>query len=420
MHSWQTKLLGQVASINPSSISKTNAPISIKYLDISSVGDNHLTEPPKKLNFEDSPSRARRLVDTGDTLISTVRPGRKSRLFIAEALSGTVVSTGFAVIRGNTHYVVPRFLNYVLSNENFVKYLVSHEKGAVYPAVTEDIISSYSLLLPSLKEQKDIAEILGALDDKIELNRQMNATLEEIAQTIFKSWFIDFDPVHAKAEGRRPESMSEDIAALFPDTFEDSEMGRIPKGWQASKLGEYIDFIKGKKPETSNEYSSLTMAPHLLIAAFDGQSSEMVSTKNMILAEAEDVLMVMDGASSGRTETGFTGVVGSTIAKIKIISRLKHVLYFFLKIHESEINSQTTGTSIPHADKGLVNHLNFCFPKNEVLDSFNLQSIAVRKKININKQEYSSLQTLRDTLLPKLLSGEISVKAAEHEVSQVL
>src|SRR5690606_370307 len=107
------------------------------------------------------------------------------------------------------------------------------------------------IILPPLKEQKAIAHILGTLDDKIELNRKMNETLEAMARAIFKSWFVDFDPVRAKMDSRQPYGMDTETAALFPDSFEDSELGKIPKGWKAGRLDEIIHIIGGGTPKTS-------------------------------------------------------------------------------------------------------------------------------------------------------------------------
>lgn len=315
-------------------------------------------------------------------------------------------------IEENESYCI-KFIYYLL---NTLKLNEMNSDTAV-PGLNRNAVHNISVYIPPLQEQKAIAEILGALDDKIELNRQMNTTLKDMAQTLFKSWFVDFDPVHAKAQGQKPQVMSDEIAALFPSRFIESELGMIPNGWKVSKLGDYINFIKGKKPLVSSE---LPQAPHLLIAAFDGLAIEMVSTEKMVMAEPDDILMVMDGASSGRTEIGFCGVVGSTIAKITAPIELKLFVYNFLKRNESEINAQTTGTSIPHTDKNLIYSLSLCLPPIKILHAFNNYAKNIQKKISHNKQECSSLSALRDTLLPKLLSGEISVKAAEKQISQAI
>lgn len=324
-------------------------------------------------------------------------------------------STEFIVFRGREGVTDNDFVYYLANNETFKNFAIGQMIGTSgRQRVPTSCFNHYAVLLPPLKEQRAIAKILKALDDKIEINRRMNETLEEMAEAIFKNWFVDFDPVHRKAQGCKPQGIDDETATLFPDSFQDSEIGMIPRGWHVRRLGDFINFIKGKKPGILESASST--APHILIAAFEEQPREIVSTKNMVIAETDDVLMVMDGASSGRTETGFYGVVGSTIAKIETVPEFKPFLYFFLKHHEKEITSQTTGTSIPHADKGLILSLAVGLPKNKILDSFNQQYKAIREKISLNRNESSSLRILRDTLLPKLLSGEIYVKTAERQI----
>jgi type I restriction enzyme, S subunit len=141
----------------------------------------------------------------------------------------------------------------------FVEYMfrllregIQHEAtGSVQDNINLEILGELRFPLPPLPEQRAIAQILGTLDDKIELNRRMNETLEAIARAIFKSWFVDFDPVRAKAEGRQPFGMDVETAALFPASFEDSPLGKIPKAWRAGKLDDIIDIYGGGTPKTS-------------------------------------------------------------------------------------------------------------------------------------------------------------------------
>src|SRR5690606_5493274 len=133
----------------------------------------------------------------------------------------------------------------------FLEQLQSLLSGSAQPQLPIRDIKRLRIHLPPLSEQREIARILGSLDDKIELNRRMNETLEATARAIFKSWFVDFDPVRAKAEGRQPEGMDAETAALFPDSFEESELGLIPKGWRVGRLSETIQIIGGGTPKTS-------------------------------------------------------------------------------------------------------------------------------------------------------------------------
>ena len=132
---------------------------------------------------------------------------------------------------------LPLFVNYLLRSDIYRELLPRIASGTTITNLSQGTLASLPILLPPLPEQRAIAHILGSLDDKIELNHRMNHTLEAMAKAIFKSWFVDFDPVRAKAEGR-PTGLPDDIAALFPDSFESSELGEIPKGWAVKVLGE--------------------------------------------------------------------------------------------------------------------------------------------------------------------------------------
>lgn len=252
--------------------------------------------------------------------------------------------------------------------------------------------------MPSFLEQKAIASTLSCLDDKIELNNSMNKKLEEMTQTIFKSWFVDFEP--------------------FQDgEFEDSELGMIPKGWKVAELGNIATFIKGKKP-INLEKSSIEgeLKPYLTIDVLKGGSPEYAKTEKMILANEFDILMVMDGASSGTVYYGLEGVVGSTIAKYKVKEKgLLEIVYQYLHFNLEEIKSHNTGSAIPHADKGFISKCKIVVPEDNLNMKINkifkdFRTLILYKRIQNNK-----LANLRDSLLPKLMSGEIRVPIEEVE-----
>ena len=242
---WTTCKLSDCCEINPENLKPSWSYSHLRYIDISSVGEGIQTEPFKLIPRADAPSRAQRLVANGDVLLSTVRPNRRSMLWLDTVEKNYVASTGFAVLRAKPEKIVPRFLYYTVFNQVFTDYLVTMEKGAAYPAVNVSDIGDAQIVLPSMAEQKRIASILGALDDKIGLNRRMNAKLEDMARTLFKSWFVDFDPVRAKLDGRLPAGMDANTAALFPDAFEESALGLIPKGWRIGTFSELIEFVIG-------------------------------------------------------------------------------------------------------------------------------------------------------------------------------
>ena len=271
--------------------------------------------------------------------------------------------------------------------------------GSTQAALTIAGLKGIKLSIPDLPTQTAIAEILSSLDDKIELNNQINKDLEALAQALFKQWFIDFEFPNENGEPYRSSG----------GEMVDSDLGEIPKGWMWDKIGNYISFIKGKKPKDVFEYQQNNTLPQILINTLDTGNSLYANSEKMVISDETDLIMVMDGASSGRIEMGFSGIVGSTLAVIKVKTLPNSFLYQFLKIKEKDIRGNTTGAAIPHTDKSKILDYDFNVPSSTILLSFDLLFKDIREKVNINKMENQKLINLRDTLLPKLISGELEV-----------
>ena len=314
-----------------------------------------------------------------------------------------------------------RFLFYALSTIGVRPFMT----GSVQPKLTQGNLNRIPIPYPPEPDRRAIAHILGTLDDKIELNRRMSETLEAMARALFKAWFVDFEPARAKMQDRwrRGQSLPglpAHLYDLFPDRLVDSELGEIPEGWRVVRLGDLISFEKGRKPPVSYPLPCKGYLPVVLIENFNGIVSSYALPKGMTIAQEKDVLMVMDGASSGRVETGHYGIVGSTLAKITLREGSgvgTHFLYYALKLLEPEIREHLTGTSIPHADKNWISAQMVCFPnKGELLFYFEEIVGQIRERIRALRGESRTLAALRDVLLPKLIRGEIRVKEAERFV----
>jgi len=187
----------------------------------------------------------------GDILFGKLRPYFRKVIL---APSNGVCSTDIWVIRAKEG-VDQRYLYYWMASQEFIEDNMRASEGTRMPRAKWNFASQIKRYIPPLPEQRAIAHILGTLDDKIELNRRMNETLEAMAQAIFKSWFVDFDPVRAKAEGRQPEGMDAETAALFPDEFKVVDGREVPKGWGIRRISDFGEVICGKTPstkETSN------------------------------------------------------------------------------------------------------------------------------------------------------------------------
>ena len=165
---------------------------------------------------------------------------------VDERYEDALCGTGALLLRTQSPRVDPDYLAMFLSSDTSYRWLRAHAVGAVMPNLNTDIIKALPLVLPSIEEQRALAEFFGALDGRIALLRETNATLEAIAQALFKSWFVDFDPVHAKQQGLTPAGMDEATAALFPVSFQESALGLVPKGWRPGVLGEVVRTIKSQ------------------------------------------------------------------------------------------------------------------------------------------------------------------------------
>ena len=366
------------------------------------------------------------VVPRGAVLVSKLNP-RLPRVWAPDIpdKARAVASTEFLVLSPRDG-VDRRFLKYLMLSpavRSAMEARVTGTSGSHQRVRPSDLLSISVEIPVDLQEQRAIAHILGTLDDRIELNRRMSETLEAMARALFKAWFVDFEPVRAKMEGRWQRGQSlpglpAHLYDLFPDRLVDSELGEIPEGWRVVRLGDLISFEKGRKPPVSYPLPCKGYLPVVLIENFNGIVSSYALPKGMTIAQEKDVLMVMDGASSGRVETGHYGIVGSTLAKITLREGSgvgTHFLYYALKLLEPEIREHLTGTSIPHADKNWISAQMVCFPnKGELLFYFEEIVGQIRERIRALRGESRTLAALRDVLLPKLIRGEIRVKDAER------
>jgi len=297
----------------------------------------------------------------------------------------------------------PRFVYYFFQkwSQDFLRMDV----GSANPTLNRNHVHPIKVLWPPKIEQGVIAAILGTLDDKIELNRRMNETLEAMARAIFKSWFVDFDPVRAKAEGRQPFGMDVETAALFPDSFEDSTLGKIPEGWTVKELGNVADVNWGDTKVTKRAY---TPKGFLAFSASgpDGFLSYFDYNRVGIVVSAI-------GAESGLTwlANGKWSCIKNTIRFWATAPDIS-TEYLFQATWGKE-KWPLRGSAQPFISQGDTRRMEILVPANGLAVSYGKTVAPLYSRIETNNQESSTLSGIRDTLLPKLISGEIRVKDVE-------
>ena len=329
------------------------------------------------------------------------------------------------------YYVTPKTGELDLK---FFYYLIDYiglnhlKDGTSNPSLSRDTFAVQLLPCPPLVEQKAIVEILGSLDDKIELNRQTNETLEGMARAIFKSWFVDFDPVRAKAAGRKPAGMDADTAALFPDRFEDSPLGKIPKGWKAGSLLDHACLLSGGTPKT-DEPDYWGGAVPWASAKDVSQCGEtfLISTERTIterglensstrIIDANSTVIVARGATTGRMAMfGMPIAMNQTCYALRskegshffLYCQARHVIGDLVhSAHGSVFDTITTRTF--ETTPVLV-------PDPAVTAAFDRAVHPLFLQIVARQKEAAALVAARDALLPKLLSGELRLPDWEIE-----
>jgi type I restriction enzyme S subunit len=315
----------------------------------------------------------------------------------------------------------PRYLYYLLESLN----LNNWRGGSGQPLLNQTILNSIEVSVPSPAVQRRIADVLGKLDDKIELNRRMNRTLEKMAAAIFKSWFIDFDPVHAKAEGRDP-GLPAEIADLFPESFEDSALGPIPKGWDVKPLDEIADYLNGlacqKHPPVEGQKSLPVIKIRELRQGITNNTDRAsVDVPPKYIVEDGDVLFSWSGSLLVSIWCSGRGVLNQHVFKVTSASFPKWYFYQATKHHLDEFQriASDKATTMGHIKRHHLTDAKMAIPGEELMaKGTEVLGTMLDRRINALKQA-RILALARDTLLPKLLSGEIELPEAEERVEGV-
>jgi type I restriction enzyme S subunit len=343
------------------------------------------------------------------------------------------VNQHVAIIRVNPKLVEPGFVLAFLTHPDVKPYIEAFNAGGSRRAITKAHIESFQLPIPPLEEQRAMASVLGALDDKIDLNRRMNETLEEMARALFKSWFVDFDPVHAKAAGKKPFGMDDSTAALFPSRFS----GPTPEGWDYRSLDTFLELLTDgahESPPSVELGRPMASVKDLTPWGIDLSSVRSISASdferlvsNGCNPRPGDVLLAKDGARCLETVCEYRQtadvVLLSSIAILRPRSTtLSGFVRIWLALPETRAYLREgfrSGSAIPRVVLKDLKRALLVSPSAGILDVFDRVTGGPRSQIQKNAAEIDALSALRDALLPKLLSGELRLKDAERIVGEV-
>ena len=387
----------------------------IELTDVRRITPEHFADWTRKANPQPFDVVLSRRCNPGETAF--VPPGLQF-----------AVNQNLVLLRADGRRVEPRFLRWLVRGpawwEQVQKFL---NVGAVFDSLRCGDVPNFELPIPPLAEQRAIANILGTLDDKIELNRQTNETIEAMARALFKSWFVDFDPVRVKAAGRQPSGMDAQTAKLFPSEFEESELGEIPKGWSALPLYDLATYVNGAAYKAFQPNSDRRGLPIIKIAELKAGITSQ--TKFSEVAMPEKYRLRTGGilfSWSGNPDTSIDTFVwahgpawlNQHIFRVEprsaeqrsfVLATLKYLRPVFAQIAR---NKQTTG--LGHVTAGDMQRLLVVKPDARVLAAWNREAAPLFGAVFHNAQEALTLSRLRDTLLPALLSGELPVGGAER------
>jgi type I restriction enzyme S subunit len=393
------------------------------------VSDTHVSfDDAERFHQHLASKVANKMSKTGDVVITTKGNSTGRVAYVDDSMPAFVYSPHLSYWRSlNLDVLSPGYLRYWSRGDEFQRQLRGFSTStdmAPYLSLVDQ--KRLTISLPAIEEQRAIAHILGTLDDKIELNRRMNETLESIAQAIFKSWFVDFDPVRAKASGEPPESicrrlgLTPELLAHFPDRLVDSELGEVPEGWEVRSLSTLAALdTTSTSPATRPD----DMFEHYSIPAFDNSAmpayelgSSIKSNKYVVSPRA-----VLVSKLNPETPRVWMPAVKTqrAVCSTEFMQFVPHLLqrrtYVYLMMCSDRMQAQilmrVTGStgSRQRAQPSQVANLAVLMPADTVIESFDVLAAPILELVARNREQTQTLAEVRDSLLPKLLSGELRV-----------
>lgn len=453
MSDWKEYSLGDI-SRNISRRFDFNAYPNVVFINTGDVLNNKFLHCEIS-NVKDLPGQAKKAIKKGDILYSEIRPGNGRYLFVDNDLDNYVVSTKFMVIEPNANIVLPEFLFLLLISNETTEYfkMIAESRSGTFPQITFDSVSSLSLNIPDKETQQKILDIITPLDDEIDLNTQINQTLEQIAQALFKSWFVDFDPVRAKVQAlsdglsleqaelsamqaisgktaeeltallqTQPDRYAElaETAKAFPCEMVEVDGVEVPKGWEMKALSDLGQIICGKTPSKSNKEFYGDDVPFIKIPDMHNQ---------VFITQTTDNLSVVGANSQSKKYIPAKSICVSCIATVGLVSmtskpshtnqQINSIIpddeqsceFLYLSLKQPSMTKYlkdlaSGGSATLNLNTSTFSKIEIITPSKEIIDIFQ-KVIYIFEKILSNSIKNKRLTEIRDLLLPRLLNGEI-------------
>jgi len=432
---WTGSTVGEVSrrvtkGTTPTTIGGRFVKTGVAFVKVESITDDGRFDRAKFAFVDDETNTllARSALEEDDVLFTIAGTiGRVAR--VPREVLPANTNQAVAIVRPDPNVIDPRFLYYVLRDEVRVKHAHARVVQSVQANFSLTELSAIEVPLPPKVEQRAIAHILGTLDDKIELNRRINETLEAMARALFKSWFVDFDPVRAKGEGRDP-GLPQPLADLFPDSFEDSELGEIPKGW---RVGGFSDVVEQLRDQENPLSSPEALFHHFSLPAFDEGQSPKVEYGESIKSQKSRVPPGVVLLSKLNPEIERVWLVNVRPSERAVCSTeflvlrarspfTRSFVYCLARspLFRQQIEGLVTGTSKSHqrAQVESVFNLAVVVPPSSIVAAFDRSADSLLARTLESRRDSRTLAALREALLPKLISGELRVEDAEQFIER--
>ncbi|MCP9783788.1 restriction endonuclease subunit S [Cyanobium sp. WKJ7-Wakatipu] len=418
----------------PTSIGGGFSKSGIPFVKVESISESGRLIPDKFAFIDSSTDEllGRSRIQQDDVLFSIA--GTIGRVALVSRENGQMnTNQAVALVRPDTSLIEPRFLYYSLRDTTRIQVAQSKVVQSVQANFSLGELKQLQIDLPPKAEQKAIAHILGTLDDKIELNRKANETLEAMAKALFKSWFVDFDPVRAKAEGRST-GLPDEISDLFPDSFEDSELGEIPSGWNVQSAGKQYDISIGKTPPRKESQwfsTSKVDMPWLSIrdlgevGVYADRTSESLTREAVekfnVKIVPPDTAVLSFKLTIGRVAiTGSEMLTNEAIAHFSSLTKGAGSEYTYCLLSQYDYHSLGSTSSIATAvNSQILRDMPLVVPPETIARAFCDTAAPIFSSIKCGQQETHCLSDFRDALLPRLISGEIRIPDAEKILEEV-